>query len=187
MSHFYQSKPSTPSTFVVKMIVPFEFILLHNLKLLMSLLVFYTFFVCLPVTSTLQRHIIYLHKLRLTWNKDVNRPEQFGFLHNQVTPFFISTSKGQALYTWHILPLGLYFKMEQALLEEGPGLVSDFTNQLAYNFLKYDPKARIVLHFMVQQELSNQVTDHRIIVLCQQLFPTIFMCLPLTIEVLDVA
>lgn len=83
----------------------------------------------------------------MTWFKDLNHPEQFGFLHNQATPFFIRTNEGSALYAWHVLPLEIYRQNEEALLEEAPGLVSDFTSRFAFKLLRNDPEARLVLHF----------------------------------------
>lgn len=34
-------------------------------------------------------------------------PESFGFLHNQVTPFYIPTSSGENIYAWHVPPIVL--------------------------------------------------------------------------------
>ena len=56
----------------------------------------------------IQSHVFYLHRVTLTWFKDLNVPEQFGFLRNQVTPFSIATADGETLHAWHVLPLGLY-------------------------------------------------------------------------------
>lgn len=61
----------------------------------------------------------------MTWFKDLNVPETFGFLRNQVTPFSIKTSDGERLYAWHILPVELYRKHEQSLVDESEGFVSD--------------------------------------------------------------
>ncbi len=98
---------------------------------------------------SLQAHAIYLHKVTLTWFKDLNVPEQFGFAHHQATPFYIPTRDGEELHAWHILPLGAYLKDEDALLAQGPdgGLVERFEETLNFRLLKENPDARLVLYF----------------------------------------
>ncbi|KAE9378785.1 alpha/beta-hydrolase [Stipitochalara longipes BDJ] len=98
-------------------------------------------------TPTFQKHVVYLHKIQMTWFKDLNVPESFGFMRNQVTPFFLESSDGEKLYAWHILPVELYRKHEIALLEEPVGFVSDVTSRSAFKLLRDDPKARLILHF----------------------------------------
>jgi abhydrolase domain-containing protein 12 len=83
----------------------------------------------------------------MTWFKDLNTPEVFGFLYNQVSPFRITTSDGIDLQAWHILPVGLYQEHENELLAEPAGFVSALTTRLAFKLLRDDPKARLVIHF----------------------------------------
>ncbi|KAL2022012.1 hypothetical protein VTK56DRAFT_6252 [Thermocarpiscus australiensis] len=101
------------------------------------------------VVPSLQAHAIYLHKVTLTWGKDLNIPEQFGFAHHQVTPFYMSTPDGVRLHAWHVLPLAAYQANERALLAQGPdgGLVEDFEQTLNFHLLKENPDARLVLYF----------------------------------------
>ncbi|KAK4898275.1 hypothetical protein LTR27_004282 [Elasticomyces elasticus] len=94
-----------------------------------------------------QTHVVYLHAIRMTWWKDLDVPEIFGFLHNQVTPFNIKSPNSETLYTWHILPVGLYLKHEKDLLTEPTGFVSGFTDRLAFKLLRDDPEALLVIHF----------------------------------------
>lgn len=96
-----------------------------------------------------QAHAIYLHKVTLTWFKDLNVPEQFGFAHHQATPFHIPTSDGEKLHAWHVLPLGAYLANERALLAQGPegGLVGRFQDSLNFRLLRDNPDARLVLYF----------------------------------------
>ncbi|CZS98809.1 uncharacterized protein RAG0_07365 [Rhynchosporium agropyri] len=98
-------------------------------------------------TSFCQAHVVYLHGLQMTWFKDLNVPELFGFLHNQVSPFSITTLDGETLYAWHILPLGLYRKHEAALVAEPFGFALDITSRLSFRLLRDDPEARLVIHF----------------------------------------
>ncbi|CZT52368.1 uncharacterized protein RSE6_13700 [Rhynchosporium secalis] len=97
--------------------------------------------------SFCQAHVVYLHGLQMTWFKDLNVPELFGFLHNQVSPFSITTLDGETLYAWHILPLGLYRKHEAALVAEPLGFALDITSRLSFRLLRNDPEARLVIHF----------------------------------------
>lgn len=96
-----------------------------------------------------QVHATYLHKVTLTWFKDLNVPEQFGFAHHQATPFYIPTSDGEKLHAWHVLPLGAYLKNERALLAQGPegGLAGRFQDSLNFRLLRDNPNARLVLYF----------------------------------------
>lgn len=74
-------------------------------------------------------------------------PEQWGFLKGQVTPFRLSTPDGETIQAWHILPLGLYLKHEQALVAEpSGGFIDDTTTRLSFNLLRSDPSALLVLH-----------------------------------------
>ncbi|WEW61299.1 alpha/beta fold hydrolase domain-containing protein [Emydomyces testavorans] len=93
-----------------------------------------------------QSHVVYLHAIQMTWCKDLNVPEIFGFLRNQVTPFSIRTSDGEQLYAWHILPVELYRKHKHSLIAESTGFVSDITSRLAFQLLRNDPEARLILH-----------------------------------------
>ena len=100
----------------------------------------------LLTTSTFQAHVVYLHKIQMTWFKNLDVPETFGFLRNQVTPFSLKTSDGERLYAWHILPIELYRKYELALVAEPTGFISDITSRLAFQLLRNDPDARLILH-----------------------------------------
>ncbi|KFY27126.1 hypothetical protein V493_03691 [Pseudogymnoascus sp. VKM F-4281 (FW-2241)] len=82
----------------------------------------------LLTTSTFQSHVVYLHAVQMTWFKDLNIPETFGFLKNQVTPLSITTSDSERLYAWHIFQ-------------------SNITSRLAFQLLRDDPDARLILHF----------------------------------------
>jgi abhydrolase domain-containing protein 12 len=100
----------------------------------------------LLTTSAFQVHVVYLHKIQMTWFKDLDVPETFGFLRNQVTPFSLKSSDGERLYAWHILPVELYRKHELDLVAEPIGFVSDITSRLAFKLLRDDPDARLILH-----------------------------------------
>jgi abhydrolase domain-containing protein 12 len=100
----------------------------------------------LLTTSFFQAHVIYLHRIQMTWFKNLDVPENFGFMRNQVTPFFIKSSDGERLYAWHILPIELYRKYELALIAEPSGFVLDITSRLAFKLLCDDPDARLILH-----------------------------------------
>ncbi|KAJ6260638.1 hypothetical protein Dda_4865 [Drechslerella dactyloides] len=106
----------------------------------------YACFLGLIATSFFQSHAVYLHAIQMTWFKDLNSPEVFGFLHNQVTPFSINVSDGETLYAWHILPFEAYRKHESDLLDEPAGFVTDITSRLAFKLLRDDPEAILILH-----------------------------------------
>ncbi|KAL3465695.1 Alpha/Beta hydrolase protein [Aspergillus heterothallicus] len=101
----------------------------------------------LLTTTTFQSHAVYLHAIQMTWFKNLDVPEQFGFLKNQATPFSIKTADNDLVYAWHILPIELYRKNELALTAEPTGHVPDITARLAFHLLRDDPDARLVIHF----------------------------------------
>ncbi|KFA51516.1 hypothetical protein S40293_06339 [Stachybotrys chartarum IBT 40293] len=103
----------------------------------------------LIAVPSLQAHVIYLHRVTLTWFKDLNVPEQFGFAPYQVTPFYMPTYDAVNLHAWHVLPLGAYLEHQSDLLAQGPGggLVQDFETTLNFRLLKENPNSRLVLYF----------------------------------------
>ena len=100
----------------------------------------------LLTTSFFQAHVVYLHKIQMTWFKDLDVPETFGFLRGQTTPFSIQSSTGEALYAWHILPIEIYREHESALVAEPFGFASDITSRFAFKLLRDDPNARLIIH-----------------------------------------
>lgn len=110
------------------------------------LLGIYPIFLALLTRKKFQAHVVYLHAFQMTWFKNLNVPENFGFLKNQVTPFSISTPDGENLYAWHILPLQLYSKYEKELWNESTGFVADITSRIAFRLLKGDSEAKLIIH-----------------------------------------
>ncbi|RYP17548.1 hypothetical protein DL765_004437 [Monosporascus sp. GIB2] len=100
---------------------------------------FYALFLGVLTIPFFQNQVIYLSSVTLTWFQDVTVPEQWGFLHNQVTPFTLRTSDGETLHAWHILPLGLYQEHEEELLAEPAGVAEDFRETLGFKLLRDDP------------------------------------------------
>lgn len=106
----------------------------------------YLSFLCLLTIPALQDHAIYLHRVTLTWFQDVNVPEQWGFLRNQVTPFQLNTPDGETLHAWHILPLDTYRDNEKALRNEPTGFCHDIKKRLGFKILKADPRSQLVIY-----------------------------------------
>lgn len=100
----------------------------------------------LLTTSSFQAHVFYLHKIQMTWFKDLDVPESFGFLRGQTTPFSIKSSNRGMLYAWHILPIELYRKHESALISEPSGFAHEFSSRLPFRLLRDDPHARLIIH-----------------------------------------
>lgn len=111
-----------------------------------AIIALYGLLLTLLTTSTFQSHVVYLHAIQMTWFKELNVPEVFGFLRNQVTPFSITTSDGERLYAWQILPTELYRRHEDSLAEEPAGFVTDIKSRRAFQLLRNDPDARLILH-----------------------------------------
>ncbi|KAJ8123541.1 hypothetical protein ONZ43_g538 [Nemania bipapillata] len=107
----------------------------------------YALFIGLLTIPVLQDQVIYLNRVTLTWFQDVNIPEQWGFLRNQVTPFFLTTPDGESLHTWHILPPELYRENQEALSAEPHGLALNVKERLSFKLLRDDPSSLLVLYF----------------------------------------
>lgn len=106
---------------------------------------FYVAFVALLTIPFFQNQVIYLNRIKLTWGQDVNVPELWGFLHNQVTPFTLASENG-SVHAWHILPLGVYRQHEEELKDEPSGRASDITERLSFKLLRDDPNYLLVLY-----------------------------------------
>lgn len=111
-----------------------------------GILALYVAFTSLLTIPLFQNQVIYLNKVTLTWFMDVSVPEQWGFLHNQVTPFTLQTPDEETLHAWHILPLGLYEQHEHALLLEEDGIATDITTRMSFKLLRDDPDSLLVLY-----------------------------------------
>jgi abhydrolase domain-containing protein 12 len=106
----------------------------------------YAAFIYLLTFSIFQDHVIFLHKVTLTWFQDVNVPEHWGFLRNQVTPFHLTTPDGETLHAWHILPLETYQLYQEELREAPTGLCTDIKECVSFELLKDDPTAHLVIY-----------------------------------------
>ncbi|PVH84071.1 alpha/beta-hydrolase [Cadophora sp. DSE1049] len=115
--------------------------------LLFAGIALYTVALIAVTNPWLQRHVIYVHKLHTAWWVDINKPEQFGFAKNQITPFNFSTPDGETIYAWHVMPLGLYAKHEYEILKRPSGCAEDITKTKAFQLLKNDPDARLIINF----------------------------------------
>ncbi|KAH9904824.1 Alpha/Beta hydrolase protein [Xylariomycetidae sp. FL2044] len=101
----------------------------------------------LITAPSLQAYVVYLHKVTLTWSKDLNIPEQFGFLRNQVAAFFIDTEDGVRLHAWLIVPSGVYERNQEEIFDQNlVGPIQDTTETVNSRRLRDDPEARLVLY-----------------------------------------
>lgn len=107
----------------------------------------YASFLGLLTITYFQRHAIYLHAFQMTWGQNLNVPEQWGFMKNQVTPFSLTTPDGETLHAWHILPLGLYHGHQQELCQEPAGFKDDVTATPGFKLLRDDPNALLLIYF----------------------------------------
>ncbi|KAI1448898.1 alpha/beta-hydrolase [Annulohypoxylon stygium] len=107
----------------------------------------YVTFILLGAFPFFQRHFLYAHRAHTLFYHNIDQPEYWGFARNQVTPFSITTSDGEALYAWHILPLPTYLKHENTLQTQQPGFSSDITRTESFKLLRDDPEARLVIYF----------------------------------------
>lgn len=64
-----------------------------------------------------------------------------------MTPFNLTTSDGETLFCWHVLPLDVYLEHENELVQNTLGAVDDLRETLGYKLLKRDAKGRVVVNF----------------------------------------
>ena len=94
-----------------------------------------------------QRHILYFHKAPIWLGQQLDKPESFGFLKNQITRLQIWTEDEEELFAWLITPLQLYARHESDLIKEDFTRTVDVRNRLAFRLLVEDPSARLIIFF----------------------------------------
>ncbi|KAI4272322.1 MAG: hypothetical protein L6R38_006647 [Xanthoria sp. 2 TBL-2021] len=107
----------------------------------------YVTFISILCTSWAQKHALYVHKLHTLWWHDLDKPEQFGFLKNQVQPLHITTPDGEVLYAWHIVPIAKYIANEEYLIKEQTISAAQFQDSVGFDLLSKDPNSRLVINF----------------------------------------
>ena len=103
--------------------------------------------VCLCTFTWVQRQVFYAHRLPIWLGQNLDKPETFGFLKNQVTAFYIPTPDGERLYSWLIVPLKTYADHQSALIEEPLGTDNGIESKLAFKLLARDPDSRLIIYF----------------------------------------
>lgn len=97
----------------------------------------------------IDKHAVYMHRLHLVGRRNLNHPDQFGFGHRQVTPFWIKTKDGVKLHAWHVLPIEVYYKHVAQLARQGDDSGSSdagMRDTLNIKLLREDTDARLVIH-----------------------------------------
>ena len=103
--------------------------------------------VLLAIKAWVQRQVFYAHRVPIWWGQHLDKPETFGFLKNQVTPFRINTQDGQRLYAWLVTPLRVYARNESALTKDASTLSEDIQDRQAFKLLTSDPHSRLIIYF----------------------------------------
>ncbi|KAL8835200.1 MAG: hypothetical protein Q9176_007056 [Flavoplaca citrina] len=107
----------------------------------------YIAFISILCTSWAQKHALYVHKIHTMWWQDLAKPEQFGFLKNQVQPLHITTPDGEVLFAWHVVPIAKYIANEESLIGEQNISATRFTESRGFDSLSRDPKSCLVINF----------------------------------------
>lgn len=102
-----------------------------------------TLLCCIP---WVQKQMLYLHNFTFFPGRWLTEPERAGFLKNQVTPFYITTKDDEKLISWLIAPLGVYAKHVEEFVQEKSAF-QDIEEKVAFQLLKHDPEARLLLYF----------------------------------------
>ena len=107
----------------------------------------WTVCVLLCTSTWVQRQVLYAHKVPLWWGQQLDKPESFGFLKNQVIPFYIPTKDGHRLYAWLVMPLQVYARHESIILQDSAKLHGDVRDRVAFSLLADDAKGRVIICF----------------------------------------
>ena len=103
--------------------------------------------VLLCTKTWVQRQAFYAHRVPIWWGQELDKPETFGFLKNQVTPFRIPTRDGQRLYAWLVTPLRAYARNESILTKDASTLPERVQDTQAFKLLTTDPNNRLIIYF----------------------------------------
>ncbi len=110
----------------------------------------YAAFLGATMIPSFQSWLVYLNRPKPANSKDLNKPERFGFLHKQVTPFhlLIEDDSDARLYVWHILPLRLYRWNHEELINQKfpdrPLSLEEFKQTKNFDLLRH-PDTRLVI------------------------------------------
>ena len=99
---------------------------------------------------SIQRNVLYAHKVNPAYFQNLSDVEQFGFLRHQVQPFTVVTPDNETIYAWHILPLHLYYEHKDDLIEQvnfGQKSSTEATDTLAFKILANDSNAHVIVNF----------------------------------------
>lgn len=99
---------------------------------------------------SIQRNALYAHKVNPTLFQNLSDVEQFGFLHHQVQPFTVRTPDNETIHAWHILPLHLYHKHQEELVDQndfGLKTSESVIDTVAFKLLANDTNAHVILNF----------------------------------------
>ena len=84
-------------------------------------------------TSTgVHRQAFHAHKIPIWWGQQLDKPETFGFLENQIIPFLISTKDEHRLYAWPVTPLQIYARYESTILHDSAQVYGDVRARVAF-------------------------------------------------------
>ena len=103
--------------------------------------------VLLCTSAWVQRQGFYAHKVPIWWGQQLDKPERFGFLKNQVIPFYIPAKDGHSLYAWLVTPLKIYARHEMTILQDSAKLHGDVRERAAFKLLTEDPNSRVIVYF----------------------------------------
>ena len=103
--------------------------------------------VLLCTSTWVQRQVFYAHNVPIWWGQQLDKPESFGFLKNQVIPFYIPTKDRHRLYAWLVTPLQVYARHESIILQDSAKLHEDIRDRVAFSLLADDPESRVIIYF----------------------------------------
>lgn len=65
-----------------------------------------------------------------------------------MAPFYLKTPDDNNLYAWHVLPLPLYHKHEDQIVQGASSetVPLDITSTESFRLLKSDPKSKLILY-----------------------------------------
>lgn len=87
------------------------------------------------------------HRIPIWLGQNINKPESFGCLTDQVAPLYIPTIDAERLYAWLFVPLRAYARHERSSLESSALKNISIEFPLAFRLRTRDPESRLVIYF----------------------------------------
>ncbi|CAO1616555.1 unnamed protein product [Sympodiomycopsis kandeliae] len=100
----------------------------------------------LLTVPTIQRHFIFLHKIKFPLNADFERPEKYGISPGKARNLRLTTQDGVSIGAWHVLPDAYHRRLQPTPLNAANSTSPGFIPDDQYDFALREYPTIIYLH-----------------------------------------